>query len=95
MFNILKDIQSNEVGLIPQQLVVEDAYGISRSHRRGATTAAENAPKVECNEDDIKRNNRWRKEDAAGTKQASLDMLQIYTDTMHSVEADLRFSACL
>ena len=94
-YSKLKSIQREEKGLIPKSLDVEDAFGISRSLRRGSVTAAENAPNNECNDADIRRNNRWRMEDRAGTRKAGLDMLQLYTDTLHSVEADLKFSKCL
>ena len=94
-FDKLKSVQSEERGLLPRKLDVEEAFGISRSFRRGSVTAAGNAPNSECNETDIKRNNRWRSEDKAGTKNAGLDMLQLYTDTLHSVKADLKFSSCL
>ena len=91
----LRAIQTEEKGLLPRKLDVEEAFGISRSFRRGSVTAAGNAPNDECSDLDIKRNNRWRSEDRAGTKNAGLDMLQLYTDTLHSVEADLKFSSCL
>ena len=94
-FAKLKSVQEEEKGLLPRKLIVEDAFGISRSFRRGSVTAAGNAPKTECDAGDIKRNNRWRTEDKAGTKNAGLDMLQLYTDTLHSVKADLKFSSCL
>ena len=94
-FSKLKSVQSEERGLLPRKLDVEEAFGVSRSFRRGSVTAAGNAPNSECNETDIKRNNRWRSEDKAGTKNAGLDMLQLYTDTLHSVKADLKFSSCL
>ena len=94
-FGKLKSVQREEKGLLPRKLDVDDAFGISRSFRRGSVTAAGNAPKVECDDGDIKRNNRWRSEDRAGTKNAGLGMLQLYTDTLHSVAADLKFSACL
>ena len=93
--NKLKSVQKEERGLLPRKLDVEEAFGVSRSFRRGSVTAAGNAPNKECDEGDIKRNNRWRTEDSAGTKNAGLDMVQLYTDTLHSVGADLKFSACL
>ena len=95
LFNKLRSVQDEEKGLLPRKLDVGEAFGISRSFRRGSVTAAGNAPNSECNETDIKRNNRWRSEDKAGTKNAGLDMLQLYTDTLHSVKADLKFSSCL
>ena len=87
--------QQSSRKMLPRKLDIDDAFGISRSFRRGSVTAAGNAPNSECNEMDIKRNNRWRTEDKAGTKNAGLDMLQLYTDTLHSVKADLKFSSCL
>ena len=95
LFSKLKAIQREEKGIVPKSVDVEEAFGISRSLRRGSVTAAENAPNEECNDTDIKRNNRWRLEDAAGTRKAGLDMLQLYTDTLHSIQADLKFSSCL
>ena len=94
-FSKLRAVQLEEKGLLPSKLDVYTAFGISRSFRRGSVTAAGNAPNDECSEQDIKRNNRWRTEDKAGTKNAGLDMLQLYTDTLHSVKADLKFSFCL
>ena len=84
-----------EDGLIAKSLLVREAYGVSRSFRRGSTTAASNAPNSECNEDDINRNNRWRTEDRSGTRQPDLSMLQLYTDTTQSAKAELKFSLCL
>ena len=95
LFSKLERIQVEEDGLIGKKLVVRDAYGISRSFRRGSTTAASNAPNCDCNEDDINRNNRWRKDDRAGTRHPDLNMLQLYTDTIQSVQAELKFSKCL
>ena len=95
LFAKLKAIQTEERGLIPKALEVEESYGIGRSFRRGSVTEAANAPNEECSPTDIQRNNRWRSEDRAGTKEAGLDMLQLYTDTLHSIKADLKFSKCL
>ena len=94
-FTKLLSVQKEERGLLPRKLDIEDAFGVSRSFRRGSVTAAGNAPNDECDDKDISRNNRWRTEDKAGTKSAGLNMLQLYTDTLHSVKADLKFSACL
>jgi hypothetical protein len=91
----LEIIQKEEDGLVPRSVKVRDIYGIGRGFRRGSVTAATNAPNTECSDADIVRNNRWRKEERAGTKLASLDMLHHYTDTLHSVNADLKFSRCL
>ena len=93
-FSLLKEIQECRRELIPSIIDVEDAYGLSRSGRRGGTTGAQNAPNSECSKEDIERNNRWRKMDSAGTRQPGMSMIQLYTDTLHAVEADLRFSSC-
>jgi hypothetical protein len=87
----LEAIQKEEEGLVPKSVKVWDIYRIGRGFRRGSVTAATNAPNSECSDADIIRNNRWRKEERAGTKLASLDMLHHYTDTLHSVNADLKF----
>lgn len=92
LFNLLKEIQEKTTGLIPKSLDVEEAYGISRSGRRGGTTNAQNAPNEECNDKDIERNNRWRNEE--GTKKPSLSMIQLYTESLYSLQTDLRFSSC-
>ena len=94
MHSLLKRVQEKRPDLIPAIIDVEDAYGISRSGRRGGTTNAQNAPNSECGKEDIERNNRWRKLDRAGTRQAGMSMIQLYTDTLQSLESELRFSAC-
>ena len=94
LFSLLREIQDKRRELIPAIIDVEDAYGISRSGRRGGTTGAQNAPNSECSKEDIERNNRWRKLDTAGTRQPGMSMIQLYTDTLHALEADLRFSSC-
>ena len=91
----MKAIQQEENGIISAKIDVDEGYGISRSFRRGSVTEATNAPANLCTPDDIKRNALWRSEDAAGTKQPSLDMLRLYTDTMGSIKANLKFSYCL
>jgi len=95
LFTKLESVQSEEDGLIGQLVKVREVYGISRSFRRGSTTAAGNAPNKECDANGIERNNRWRKEDSAGVKRANLSMIQLYTETLQSVEAHLEFSRVL
>lgn len=95
LFRTLEDIQKEEEGMIARALKVRDAYGVSRSFRRSSTTQATNVDNKECGPNDIERNNRWRKEDKAGTKHADLNMLQLYTDTQQSANAELKFLRCL
>ena len=88
LFRKLESIQKEEEGVMAKGIKVQEAYGISRSFRRGSTTEATNADNKECSPMDIERNNRWRNDDKAGTKQADLDMLQLYTDTLQAVDAE-------
>ena len=91
----LKAVQYKVRGVIPQQVNVDESFGISRSFRRGVSTAAANAQNELCSDEDIIRNNRWRQEDRAGTRCPAYNMLQLYTNTLDALEADLRFSSCL
>jgi len=96
MFKLLEKVQARHPEHIPGDLEVREAYGISRSCRRGANSEAQNAPNGDCEEKDINRNNSWRAADRAKTKRASMDMmLQLYTDTRLTLTADLKFSSCL
>jgi len=95
LFSLLERIQREHPEHIPASIDVREAFGISRSFRRGATSIAQNAPRSECDEGDVDRNNRWRLVDRARMKQASMKMQQLYTDTLLTLRADLRFSSCL
>ncbi len=80
---------------ISATLDVEEAYGLARSFRRGSTTAAKNTPNEECSSDDIDINNGWKRAERAGTRQATMRMSQLYTDTLLSRDQALKYSACL
>jgi len=96
MFKLLEKIQARHPEHIPADSEVREAYGISRSCRHGANSEAQNAPNGDCEEKDINnRNNCWRAVDRAKTKKASMDMLQLYTDTRLTLTANLKFSSCL
>ena len=57
--SLLENIQKKHPNYIAESLNCEEAYGISRSFRRGSTSIAQNAKDVECSEADIdRRNNR-------------------------------------
>ena len=93
---LLENIQrTGDGGLISKQLDISEVFGLSRSGRRGATTAAINAPNGQYNEDDINRNNQWQRKHKAGVSNPSLDMPALYQDTLHADESNLKFSACL
>jgi len=95
LFSLLERVQREHSEHIPASVEVREAFGISRSFRRGATSIAQNAPRSECDEDDIDRNNRWCLVDRARMKQVSMKMQQLYTDTLLMLCAYLRFSSCL
>ena len=76
---LLETIQrTGDGGLISKQLDVSEAFGLSRSGRRGATIAAINASNDACTEDDIKRNNQWERKHKAGVSSPLLDMPSLY-----------------
>jgi hypothetical protein len=88
----LESIQQEEDNLIPSSVDVYEAYGVSRSFRRGSTTRAQNR---KVDEMDIVRNNRWRTEERAKGMQPRLQMMHHYTDVKQSLESLLRYSAAL
>ena len=95
LFTLLERVQREHPEHIPASIEVREVFGISRSGRRGATSTAQNAPRDECDEGDIDRNNRWRMVERARMKKASMKMQQLYTDTLLTLRANLRFSSCL
>ena len=95
MFKLLEKVQARHPEHIPADLDIKAAYGLPRSCRRGANSEAQNASNQDCEEKDINRNNRWRAVERAKTKKASMNMLQLYTDTRLTLTADLKFSSCL
>jgi len=95
MYKILERVQEIHPEHVPAAIEVREAVGVARSFRRGANTAAQNAPRSECGQEDVDRNNRWRTVERAKTKQATMNMQQLYTDTRLTLSADPRFSSCL
>jgi len=91
----MKAIQDQEKGVISSQLNAFEDYKIIYFFRRRTTTVAINAPNEVCSDEDIDRNNRWWTEDRAGSRQSAHNMLQLYTNRLEALEADLRFSSCL
>jgi len=90
----LEEVRMRAPRLIPASINIEEGYGISRSFRRGSTSAAQNAVDTDCSAADVDRNNGWRKEDRAGNKAATENMQALYTDTRLTIRASLRFSGC-
>ena len=77
--------------LLARDVDIEEAYGISRSFRRGSTSRATDRgvpPEI------TDANNRWRKiERAKSMKASSLSMQEQYTDVNLTLNQLLRYSA--
>jgi hypothetical protein len=88
----IQAVQHRHPTLISADLVVHDAYGISRSFRRGATSEARArgvAP------DDIDLVNRWRTFEHAKGRRPRQAMRDHYSDIRLIIPALLRFSQAL
>lgn len=86
----LETIQDECPDLIGIEVSVPEEYGVYRSFRRGATSEAVNRgvpPNV------IEANNRWRRVEQAGTRQASMPMIDHYADIRLMLNHLLRFSS--
>lgn len=73
----LEMVQMARPDLLSDQIEVAEVYGVRRSFRRGSTTEAGKRgvpPEI------IDSNNRWRRVEKAGTRQASMAMQEHYTD---------------
>ena len=92
IMDVLEEIQEKRPDLIPCDLDVKDKYGVFRSFRRGATTAAKNA---KVSPEDIELNNGWRLREAARGRHITSDMLSYYTELSKSAKSLVRFSEAL
>ena len=92
IMDVLEEIQERRPDLIPKGLDVKDEYGVFRSFRRGASTAARNA---RVSPEDIELNNGWRLREAARGRHVSSDMLSYYTELSQSSKSLVRFSEAL
>lgn len=88
----LKEVQERYPDLIGERVDVEREYSIRRSLRRGSTTHARNQG---IPDSVVEANNRWRKKAKARNKEASLSMVETYTDATASLPLLLRYSASL
>jgi len=91
-FDRLEQVRSVKPHLLASVEDIEEEFGVSRSFRRGATSAAVNnglPPDV------IDANNRWRKMHLAGANKPSLAMRDHYTDVRLTLQQRLRFSRAL
>jgi hypothetical protein len=88
----LRKLQEARPDILSPGTVVERVFSLRRSLRRGSTTHARNRaiPK-----DVIESNNRWRKQERAKNREASLSMLDTYTDVVAVLEMHLVYSRAL
>jgi hypothetical protein len=85
----LEWIQQNTEGIIPKSVNLLEEFGVRRSMRRGATTAALNAG---LDGPTIDANNGWRKVEAAKGKMPRYSMRQRYTQVLQDLRHRLMFS---
>ena len=87
---VLLQVQVSAPGVIPSDLDVREAYGISRSGRRGVTTHLRNQ---NLSEPDIELNQMWRKTELnVGRSFQPSKMLAYYTEIAQSLPTLLRFT---
>lgn len=85
----LREVMERQPGLFPKDLDVASAFSLTRSLRRGSTTAAQNL-KVDVAA--IELNNRWRKVERAQGRAPNLSMRQHYSQLAQMLDARLRYS---
>jgi hypothetical protein len=90
-FKVLERVQDT-TDLIPQEMCVRDAYGISRSLRRGVTAHSKNMRVDKELRDAI---NRWGKEANTKLGVARSDMGDTYTTLESIMPLILEFSQAL
>lgn len=88
----LKEVQARRPDLISEKVDVEREFSVRRSLRRGSTTHARNRG---VPDGVVEINNRWRKQQNARNREASLAMVETYTDALASLPLLLRYSASL
>jgi hypothetical protein len=92
LHSYLEGLQVDTLGLIGPQLEVAREYSFRRSIRLGSTRHARNQGTAS---DVIEANNRWRKLERAGHREAGLSMLDMYTDEQAALDLNLRYSESL
>lgn len=88
----LRRLQVSKPHVLHPSVDVEEEFSLRRSLRRGSTAQARNR-KVPG--DVVETNNRWRKVERAGGKQASLGMMEHYSDVRAGIEALLQYSEAM
>jgi len=82
-------VRDERWSLFDLNMDITDAYGLSRSLRRGSTTEAGNR-KVDARVVDM--NNRWRKFEKAKGRKPSMAMAAHYTEMLLSLPTLLEYS---
>jgi hypothetical protein len=88
----LQTVQAQDPALIGADIIVHEAYGLSRSFRRGATSEARARG---VSPDDIDLTNRWRTFEHAKGRRPRQAMRDHYSDIRLLIPALLRFSQAL
>ena len=78
--------------LIGATVDMHEEYGLSPSFRRGSTSEELNRGFSDL---EVDRNNRWRKEERAGARNAKLRMRDNYSEVLVSLGAYLQYSQTL
>ncbi len=85
-------VQAKRSDLIGKEIDVSEAYGVSRSFRRGSVTHAGNQ---KVSESDVTATNRWRTVEMARGTKPSLGMRDHYSEVSQMVATLVRYSAAL
>ena len=85
-------IQARYPDLIRASINVHEEYGVSQSFRRSSNSEAKNRGVSEAA---IEMNNRWRKDDHAGSIKVNLRMRDHYMDILGVLESFLRYFRAL
>jgi hypothetical protein len=88
----LQAIKESQPGVIPVEVDCAEQFGISRSFRRGATTAARARG---VNDRQVELINRWQKVERAKGCHPSLPMIEHYSDIQGMVPEMVKFSQAL
>jgi hypothetical protein len=88
----LQAVKDTQPGVIPPEVDCGEHFGISRSFRRGATSAAR-ARGVDDRQ--VELINRWRKVESAKGRHPSLPMIEHYSDIQALVPEMVKFSQAL
>ena len=93
ILDIISRIQDKNSGAVGGKKVnLYDDYAVSRSFRRGSTTEAENQNVLAA---DFERNQRWRKDEVVGARNARIYIRDHYMDVQLALKAFVIYSKAL